>query len=159
MKKISITLTVNGEKKTIEVTPNERLIDVLRYRLDLRSVKAGCLKGECGTCLVLMNGKPVKSCLILAAEADGSEITTVEGLGSLNKPALIQKAFIEAFGYQCGFCTNGFILLGHWILENMPDASEEEIKEVLNSVLCRCTGYKQIIEAIKLAQKWKRERK
>ena len=104
-----------------------------------------------------MNGKPVKSCLVLAAEADGSEIITLEGLGSPNKPALIQKAFIEAFGYQCGFCTGGFILLGHWILENMPDASEEEVKEILNGILCRCTGYKQIIEAIRLAQRWKRE--
>lgn len=157
MEKISITLTVNGRKKVLEVAPNERLIDILRNKLDLRSVKAGCLKGECGTCLVLMNGKPVKSCLVLAAEADGSEIITLEGLGSPNKPALIQKAFIEAFGYQCGFCTSGFILLGHWILENMPDASEEEIKEILNGILCRCTGYKQIIEAIRLAQTWKRE--
>ena len=157
MEKISITLTVNGRKKVLEVAPNERLIDILRYKLDLRSVKAGCLKGECGTCLVLMNGRPVKSCLVLAAEADGSEIITLEGLGSPNKPALIQKAFIEAFGYQCGFCTSGFILLGHWILENMPDASEEEIKEILNGILCRCTGYKQIIEAIRLAQTWKRE--
>jgi len=157
MEKISITLTVNGRKKVLEVAPNERLIDILRYKLDLRSVKAGCLKGECGTCLVLMNGRPVKSCLVLAAEADGSEIVTVEGLGSPNKPALIQKAFIEAFGYQCGFCTSGFILLGHWILENMPDASEEEIKAILNGILCRCTGYKQIIEAIRLAQRWKRE--
>ena len=157
MEKISITLTVNGRKKVLEVAPNERLIDILRYKLDLRSVKAGCLKGECGTCLVLMNGRPVKSCLVLAAEADGSEIVTVEGLGSPNKPALIQKAFIEAFGYQCGFCTSGFILLGHWILENMPDASEEEIKEILNGILCRCTGYKQIIEAIRLVQSWKRE--
>ena len=159
MEKISITLTVNGRKKILEVAPNERLIDILRYKLDLRSVKAGCLKGECGTCLVLMNGKPVKSCLVLAAEADGSEIITLEGLGSPNKPALIQKAFIEAFGYQCGFCTGGFILLGHWILENMPDASEEEIKEILNGILCRCTGYKQIIEAIRLAQRWKREQR
>jgi len=157
MEKISITLTVNGRKRVLEVAPNERLIDILRNKLDLRSVKAGCLKGECGTCLVLMNGKPVKSCLVLAAEADGSEIITLEGLGSPNKPALIQKAFIEAFGYQCGFCTSGFILLGHWILENMPDASEEEIKEILNGILCRCTGYKQIIEAIRLAQTWKRE--
>lgn len=158
MEKITITLTVNGEKKVVEVAPNERLLDVLRNKLNLRSVKAGCLKGECGTCTVLMNGKPVKSCLVLAPEVDGSEILTVEGLGSPNKPSLIQKAFIEAFGYQCGFCTGGFILLGHWILENAPNASEEEIKEMLNSVLCRCTGYKQIIEAIQLAQRWKRER-
>lgn len=156
---ITITLTVNGVKKTIEVKPNERLIDVLREKLYIKSVKAGCLRGECGTCTVLFNGKPVKSCLILAPEADGAEIVTVEGISKPGKPALIQKAFIEKFGFQCGFCTPAFVLVGHYIVENMPDATDEDIVELLNSTLCRCTGYKQIIEAIKLALQWKKEGK
>ncbi len=156
---IPIRINLNGVEKKIMVSPNERLIDVLREKLYVRSVKAGCLRGECGTCTVLFNGRPVKSCLVLAIEADGASILTVEGLGKHGKPSLIQRAFIEKFGFQCGFCTSAFILAGHYIVENMPDATEDEIKEVLNSTLCRCTGYKQIIEAIQLAQKWKKEGK
>ena len=98
-----------------------------------------------------MNGFPVKSCQVLAVEADGADIVTVEGLSKNGKPSLIQKAFIEKFGFQFGFCTPAFILAGHYIVENMPDATDEEIKEVLNGIVCRCTGYKQIIDAIKLA--------
>ena len=156
---IPIRINLNGVEKKIMVSPNERLIDVLREKLYVRSVKAGCLRGECGTCTVLFNGRPVKSCLVLAIEADGASILTVEGLGKHGKPSLIQRAFIEKFGFQCGFCTPAFVLTGHYIVENMPDATEDEIKEVLNSTLCRCTGYKQIIEAIQLAQKWKKEGK
>ncbi len=153
-----IRLKVNGVEYNVRVRNNERLLDVLRDKLGFTSVKAGCLRGECGVCTVIMNNELVKSCLVLAVEADGSEILTIEGLSRNGKPSLIQKAFIERFGFQCGFCTPAFILAGHWILNNMPDASEHEIKEVLNSIICRCTGYKQIIDAIKYALELKRNK-
>ncbi len=159
MKDVEITLTVNGEKKKVMVSPQESLLHVLRDKLHYISVKANCYRGECGICTVLMNGFPVKSCQVLAVEADGTDIVTVEGLSKNGEPSLIQKAFIEKFGFQCGFCTPAFILAGHYIIENMPDATEEEIKEVLNGIVCRCTGYKQIIDAIKLALQWKKEGK
>ena len=154
---ITIRLKVNGVEKEVAVRPNERLLDVLREKFYINSVKAGCLRGECGICTVIMNGKLVKSCLVLAPEANGAEILTVEGLSKPGKPSVVQRAFIEKFGFQCGFCTPAFIMAAHWIVENMPDASEEEIKEILNSVICRCTGYKQIIEAIKYAIELKKQ--
>lgn len=152
-----ITLYINGSKKTIDVSPSERLIDVLRRRLGIKSVKAGCFVGDCGLCTVIMDGRLVKSCLVLAAEADEANITTLEGISKYEDQRYVQKAFIESFGYQCGFCTPAFILTTYWITENMVNASEEEIKEVLNSVVCRCTGYRQILDSVRLAIKWKRE--
>lgn len=154
---ITIRLKVNGVEKEVAVKPSERLLDVLREKFYVNSVKAGCLRGECGICTVIMNGKLVKSCLVLAPEADGAEILTVEGLSKPGKPSVVQRAFIEKFGFQCGFCTPAFIMAAYWIVENMPDASEEEIIEILNSVICRCTGYKQIIEAIKYAIELKKQ--
>ncbi len=154
---IIIRLKVNGVEKEVAVKPNERLLDVLREKFYINSVKAGCLRGECGICTVIMNGNLVKSCLVLAPEADGAEILTVEGLSRPGKPSAVQRAFIEKFGFQCGFCTPAFIMAAYWIVENKPDASEEEIKEILNSVICRCTGYKQIIEAIKYAVELKKQ--
>ncbi len=154
---ITIRLKVNGIEREVAVKPNERLLDVLREKFYINSVKAGCLRGECGICTVIMNGKLVKSCLVLAPEADGAEILTVEGLSKPGKPSVVQRAFIEKFGFQCGFCTPAFVMAAHWVVENMPDAPEEEIKEILNSVICRCTGYKQIIEAIKYAIELKRQ--
>jgi len=157
MTKNIIKLKVNGIEKEVVVGSNERLLDVLKDKFHINSVKAGCLRGECGICTVIMNGKLVKSCLVLAPEADGAEVITVEGLSRPGKPSVVQRAFIEKFGFQCGFCTPAFIMAAHWIVENMPNASEEEIKEVLNSVICRCTGYKQIIDAIKYAIELKRQ--
>ncbi len=156
-KTMTIRLKVNGVEKEVTVKPNERLLDVLREKFYINSVKAGCLRGECGICTVIMNGNLVKSCLVLAPEADGAEILTVEGLSRPGKPSVVQRAFIEKFGFQCGFCTPAFIMAAYWIVENKPDASEEEIKEILNSVICRCTGYKQIIEAIKYAVELKKQ--
>ncbi len=146
-----VRLKVNGEERMVDVEPNERLLDVFRDKLFIRSVKPGCWRGECGTCTVIMDGELVKSCLILAVEADGSEITTVEGLLEDGKLNPLQKAFVELGGFQCGFCTPAFLLSAHWLLSRNPNASEDEIKEVLNAVLCRCVGYKQIIEAVKAA--------
>ncbi len=154
VQEVKIRLKVNGVEKELYVKPNETLLDVLRKRLKFKSVKPGCWRGECGTCTVILNGQLVKSCLTLAVEVDGSEIITVEGLAKFGEVAPIQRAFIEKFGYQCGFCTPAFILAGHWILTNMPDASDEEIRHVLDGIICRCTGYKQIIESIKYARKF-----
>ncbi len=159
MKPVRITLTVNGIKRELDVMPNESLLHVLRDRLHIISVKGNCFRGECGICTVLMNGRPVKSCQVLAPEADGSEIVTLEGLVKNGEPSLVQKAFLEEFGYQCGFCTSAFVLLGEWIINNIPNPTEEQIKEVLNAVVCRCTGYQQIIKAIMKAAQWKREGK
>ena len=148
---MEITLTVNGIRKKVYVKPNETLLSVLRRSFNVRSVRPGCFRGECGSCTVIMNGELVKSCLILAAQADGAEIITVEGLTKNGRPAPIQRAFIAKFGFQCGFCTPAFILAGHWIVNNRPDATEEEIKEIISGMVCRCTGYRQIIDAIKYA--------
>jgi carbon-monoxide dehydrogenase small subunit len=153
---LRITLTVNGRRRVLDVKPSERLIDVLRNRLGIKSVKAGCLVGDCGICTVLVDGKPLKSCLVLAAEASGSSITTLEGLSDNMRPSHVQRAFVRAFGYQCGFCTPAFVLTAHWIVENMLNASDEEIMGVLNSITCRCTGYRQILDAVKLAIKMKK---
>ncbi len=148
---VQITLIVNGERKIIDVEPHESLFHVLREKLNLKSVKGNCFRGECGICTVIMNNKLVKSCQVLAVEADGAEIITVEGLTKNGRPAPIQRAFIAKFGFQCGFCTPAFILAGHWIVNNRPDATEEEIKEIISGMVCRCTGYRQIIDAIKYA--------
>ena len=150
----TIRLKVNGVERVVEVKPNETLLHVLRDKLHVKSVKAACWRGECGLCTVLMNGEPVKSCLVLAVEADGAEILTVEGLAPFGTLAPIQKSFIEHTAFQCGFCTPAFILTAHYILTKNPDATEEEIKEYLNALICRCTGYKQIIDAIKDAAKY-----
>ncbi|MEM0452602.1 MAG: (2Fe-2S)-binding protein [Nitrososphaerota archaeon] len=143
-----ISLTVNGYRKTVEVKDNELLIDVLRDKLKIKGVKAACWRGECGLCTVLLNGKLVKSCLVLAVEVDGSEIVTVEGLSRDGELTPIQKAFIEHGALQCGFCTPAFVIVGHWLLNRNPNPSREEVVEALNGVLCRCTGYRPIIEAI-----------
>ncbi len=158
-KLIPITLKVNGREYKVEVKPNETLLFVLRNKLNIKSVKGTCYRGECGVCTVLLNGKPVKSCLVLAVEADGAEIITLEGLAPFGTLAPIQKAFIEHGAFQCGFCTPGFILTAHWLLTNNPDATEEEIKEALSGLICRCTGYRQIIDAIKAAAKYYKQDK
>lgn len=156
---IPITLKVNGKEYKVEVKTNETLLQVLRNKLNIKSVKATCYRGECGLCTVIMNNKPIKSCLVLAVEADGAEILTVEGLAPFGTLAPIQKAFIEHGAFQCGFCTPAFILTAHWLLINNPDASEDEIKETLSGLICRCTGYKQIIDAIKAAAKYYKKEK
>ena len=155
VEQIEIELILNGTKKRIMISPNETLLHVLRDKLHVKSVKAGCLRGECGTCTVIMNNRLVKSCLILALEANGAEIITLEGLSDIQKISPLQKAFIEKFGFQCGFCTPGFILTGYWILKNKPKASLEEIKEIISGILCRCTGYKQVIDSIIYAKEMK----
>ena len=139
-----ITLTVNGETHGLVVRAGDTLLHVLRERLGLQGAKRGCENGDCGACTVLMDGQPVKSCLILAVEAEGRPITTIEGL----KDTAIQRAFLEHHGFQCGFCTAGFILNAHALLKAHPRPEKETIRSWLESNLCRCTGYEGIERAV-----------
>ena len=152
MEKKTITFTLNGEKRTIEVEPNDILLEVLRGKLGITAPKYGCGRGDCGTCTVLLNGKTVRSCLILAIEVDGHEITTLEGL-SKEKLTPLQESFIEHNSFQCGFCAPGMIMTATELLQRNPHPTEEEVKEAISGNLCRCTGYVSIIEAILDASK------
>lgn len=146
-----INFKLNGRPVSIEVKDNELLINVLRDRLGVLSPKYGCGIGECGACTVLLDGEPVLSCLTLAVEVDGREITTVEGLAKDGKLHPVQEAFIEEGAIQCGYCTPGFILVAKRLLEEVKNPSEEMIREYVRGNLCRCTGYVNIIKAIKRA--------
>jgi carbon-monoxide dehydrogenase small subunit len=143
-----IELNVNGEKRKLIVRPADTLLRVLREKLGLTGGKPGCENGDCGACTVLVNGKPIKSCIALAVEVTGQEITTIEGLSNTE----IQDAFIEEGGFQCGYCTPGFLVNAYALLNEHPDADEELSKEWLQSNLCRCTGYEGIEKSIKSAQ-------
>ncbi|MEA3453591.1 MAG: (2Fe-2S)-binding protein [Candidatus Caldatribacteriota bacterium] len=151
MNKLTIELTINGKKRKVEATPSTRLLDLIRDDLCLTGTKEGCGKGECGACTVIMNGELVASCLILAPQADGAVITTIEGVGDGENLDPVQEAFIETGAVQCGFCTPGMILAAKKLLEENPHPTEEEIKRGISGNLCRCTGYQKIIDAIKLA--------
>ena len=150
--KQKIKLFVNGDVYEVYTEPNRTLLDVLREDLELTGTKRGCDTGECGACTVLLNGKPVNSCLVLAIEADGQEVVTIEGISRPNLPLHpVQEAFIEKWAIQCGFCTPGMIVSAKALLDRNPDPSEEEIKQVLAGNLCRCTGYVKIVEAVRAA--------
>ncbi|NPV44705.1 MAG: (2Fe-2S)-binding protein [Firmicutes bacterium] len=155
--KREVTVTVNGEKYTATVSDNKTLLSFLREDLNLTGTKEGCGAGECGACTVLMNGKPVNSCLVLAVEADGCAITTIEGLAKDGELHPIQEAFIKHQGVQCGFCTSGMIMSAKALLDRKPHPTEDEIKEAIAGNLCRCTGYYPIIEAIKEAAEGRSE--
>jgi aerobic-type carbon monoxide dehydrogenase small subunit (CoxS/CutS family) len=142
-----ITLTLNGEARRVDVEPSEVLLDVLREKLGVKSPKIGCERGDCGACTILLDGKSVRSCLILAIEADGHEIVTVEGL-SREGPTPLQKSFIRHNAFQCGFCAPGIVLAATELLGNNARPSEREIKEAIAGNLCRCTGYEPIVKAI-----------
>lgn len=147
MKKITIQFSLNGVRRCLDVEPNDVLLDVLRTDLGIKSPKVGCDRGDCGTCTVFMNGKTVRSCLVLAAEADGSEIVTLEGL-SQKGPTPLQKAFVEHNSFQCGFCAPGVILSAEELLRKKRRPSRKEIREAIAGNLCRCTGYTPILDAI-----------
>jgi aerobic carbon-monoxide dehydrogenase small subunit len=144
----SITVTVNGAQERLDVPSNMTLLQMLRERLGLTGAKNGCEAGECGACTVLVGGEPVNSCMMLAVEADGQEVLTVEGLAPEGELSRLQKAFIEHNAVQCGFCTPGMLMSAHALLQRNPQPSEQEIKEALVGNLCRCTGYVRIIDAI-----------
>jgi aerobic carbon-monoxide dehydrogenase small subunit len=146
-----IELTVNGEKRETEVWPGESLLYALRERLELPGSKNACEQGECGSCSVLLDGSLVCACLVLAAQADGRDVVTVEGLGADGRLHGVQEAFVEAGAVQCGFCTPGLVVATADLLTHNPDPSEYEIREALSGNLCRCTGYAKIFDAVRLA--------
>ena len=150
---IKIRFKVNAEEREIVTEPTKTLLSILREDLSLKGTKEGCGKGECGACTVIMDDKPVVSCLVLACQLDGSEITTIEGISSDDILDPIQEAFIEDGAVQCGFCTPGMILSAKALLMKNRNPTEEEIKEAISGNLCRCTGYAKIIKAIHKATK------
>lgn len=146
-----INLTVNGEFEQVDVPSNMTLLGMLREKLALTGTKNGCTAGECGACTVLMNNEPVNSCMVLAVECDGAEITTVEGLADDGQLDPVQEALLEVGGVQCGFCTPGILIASRALLDRCPDPSEKEIRTALVGNLCRCTGYLRIVEGVKNA--------
>ena len=146
-----LTVTVNGEKMSVEVNPDLRLVDFLRDELQLTGTKIGCGKGECGACTVIMNGKAVTSCLVPVMRAEGAVIQTIEGVAHKGKLHPLQEEFINKGAIQCGFCTPGMVMAAKALLDKNPDPTEEEIKEAMKGNLCRCTGYVKILEAVKRA--------
>jgi len=146
-----IKLIVNGKSYEISIPPWRTLLEVIREDLKLTGTKEGCGLGECGACTVIMDGEAVNSCLVLAAEADGKQITTIEGLADGDKLHPIQQAFVDHGGFQCGFCTPGMIMTAKALLDENPAPGEEEIKKAIAGNFCRCTGYAKIIESIKAA--------
>ncbi len=151
-------MTINGKAVNLSFEADEHLLHTLRNN-GYTEVKNGCEEGECGACLVLLNGKPVNSCLIFTASVTGDEITTVKGIGDLHAPAIIQEAFVDCGAVQCGFCTPGMVLASYALLRDNPDPDESEIKEALTGNLCRCTGYVKIIEAVQCAAQRLQNRK
>ena len=149
MKKIKIEFAINGKKRSLSVKPNDLLINMIRNDLFLTGSKYGCGIGECGACTVLLNGDPVLSCLTLAATVDGKEITTIEGLAKKNELHPMQKAFLKNGAVQCGFCTPGMILTATALLKENPNPTEDDIRDYMRGNICRCTGYIQIVKAIK----------
>jgi carbon-monoxide dehydrogenase small subunit len=147
MKK-KIQLTLNGRMITLEVPAHRLLLDLLRDEIGLTGTKEGCGTGDCGACTVLLNGKPVNSCLVLSGELDGADIVTIEGLKIGPELHPIQKAFIQDGGAQCGYCTPGMLMMSKALLDENPNPTEEEIRFALSGNLCRCTGYAKIIQAV-----------
>lgn len=144
----SVQLKVNGEIHEVFVKTNETLLDVIRYKLELTGTKKGCDTGQCGSCTVLLDGKPVNSCLILAIEARGKDILTIEGLAKNGQLHPLQEAFIQEGAVQCGYCTPGMLLSAKALLDENSTPTEEEVKEAIAGNLCRCTGYVKIVTAI-----------
>ena len=154
---MTITMTVNGTQRSVDAPAHQSLLEVLRDQLALTGTKECCAEGECGACTVLLNGRAVNSCLVLAAECDGEDVVTIEGLSSDGQLDPVQQAFVETGAVQCGFCIPGMIVAARYLLSTNPDPSEIEIKEGLAGNLCRCAGYSRIIEAVALAAKGRQD--
>ena len=148
IKRYLIQLVVNGDLRTVLVRANMLLVNVLRERFDLTGTKKGCEMGNCGSCTVLLDGKPVDSCLVLALEADGHEITTIEGVAQSDELDRLQDSFVENAAIQCGYCTPGMILSAKALLTRNPHPTEQEVREAIAGNLCRCTGYVNIVKAV-----------
>ena len=149
----TITITVNGAQERLEVPSNMTLLQMLREKLALTGTKNGCEAGECGACTVLVDGEPANSCMMLAVEADGHEVLTVEGLSPEGKLSPVQQAFVQHNAIQCGYCTPGMLMSAHALLRRDPHPTTEEIQEAIVGNLCRCTGYVRILDAIQAAAK------
>ncbi|MCP4347583.1 MAG: (2Fe-2S)-binding protein [Desulfobacterales bacterium] len=147
MKKI-ISLNINDKDYEVAVEPNQTLVNLLRYQLGLTGTKKGCELGDCGSCTVIMDGKPVNSCLVLAMQAQGRKITTIEGLETKDGLHPVQKAFVEKGAIQCGFCSSGMILSGKSLLDKNSNPDDPDVRKAISGNLCRCTGYQKIVEAI-----------
>jgi carbon-monoxide dehydrogenase small subunit len=154
---VRVSFRVNGEPVELDVSPRELLINTLRSRLGLTSVKYGCGIGECGNCTVLVNGEPVLACLTLTVDVDGKEVTTVEGL-SRDGLTDVQRAFIEEGAIQCGYCTPSFVIMAEYLLREVPNPTLSDVREYLKGVLCRCTGYINIFRAVLKAAKYRSRR-
>ncbi|MEM1937695.1 MAG: (2Fe-2S)-binding protein [Candidatus Caldarchaeum sp.] len=150
MNRVHVEFKLNGQHVSLDVEPNYTLLDMLRLKLDTLSPKKGCDSGDCGACTVLVDGKPVCSCLMLAPQVDGMEVLTLEGLGG-EKLHPAQEGYVKAFGLQCGICTPGFIMTTAALLEKTSNPTVDEIKQALEGNICRCTGYAQIIKAVETA--------
>lgn len=149
----TVNFTLNGRKVSVEVSPVETLLSVVREKFNLTGAKEGCGQGECGACTMIVNGRPMTTCLILAIESEGYEITTVEGLSTEDELDVIQEEFITHGALQCGYCTPGMIMSAKGLLMENTDPTEEEVVKALSGNLCRCTGYKKIVEATLAAAK------
>ncbi|OYT47226.1 MAG: (2Fe-2S)-binding protein [Desulfurococcales archaeon ex4484_42] len=157
MNRRRIKFKLNGELVEVDVRPNELLLNVLREKFHLTGTKYSCGLGECGACTVLVDGEPVLACLTLAVDVDGKEVVTIEGLAKNGELDPIQRAFAEEGAIQCGFCTPGFIIITKALLSENPNPTEEEIREYIRGNLCRCTGYVNIVKAIKRASEYYRQ--
>jgi aerobic carbon-monoxide dehydrogenase small subunit len=156
--KTAITLNINGRDHSIKTEPRRTLVDAIREDCGQTGTHIGCEHGICGACTVIVNGEPVRSCLMFAVQADGARIRTVEGLAQGDKLHPMQQAFMDHHGLQCGFCTPGFLMLAVSVLEREPNIDDDDLVDVLSSNLCRCTGYQNIIKAVRAAAKEMRKR-
>lgn len=151
MGKVKVTLTVNGTEVSADVEPGVTLLAFLREHLDLLGTKEGCGRGDCGTCTVLVDGRPALSCIMLAFQADGKAITTIEGIADDERLDIVQACFIEKGAIQCGFCTPAMVLVAKALLKERPHPSRQEIRQAISGVLCRCTGYRKVVDAVEEA--------
>jgi len=148
---MELTFTLNGKPCVVEVNPEKPLLEILRMEIGLMGTKGACLEGECGSCTVLLDGKAVNSCLVMAGQVQGREVTTIEGLAHDGTLDVVQEKFLETGAVQCGYCTPGLILAAKYFIDSMPDASEDDVISALEGNICRCTGYNKIVEAVRLA--------
>ncbi|MGC8907063.1 MAG: (2Fe-2S)-binding protein [Desulfomonilaceae bacterium] len=153
MKLMNVDIRINGEHTSLEIKPNETLLETLRNRMELTGAKEGCGLGACGSCTVLVDGKPMRSCITLTAEVAGSDVVTIEGLAEGDSLHPLQESFMDKGAVQCGFCTSGMIMTAKGLLDRNSQPTRQEIVKTISSNVCRCTGYKKIVEAVEAVAK------